>query len=73
MNLINLDHISDNFIKLGTHARQKLNITVAKYLVYLRSLSFREDNNPESILETSGVLYGILLSNVGDKHYIKKL
>lgn len=69
MNLINLDH-SDNFIKLGTHARQKLNITVAKYLVYLRSLSFREDNNPESILETSGVLYGILLSNVGDKHYI---
>lgn len=70
MNLINLDHISDNFIKLGTHARQKLNITVAKYLVYLRSLSFREDNNPESILETSGVLYGILLSNVGDKHYI---
>lgn len=70
MNLINLDHISDNFIKLGTHARQKLNITVAKYLVYLRSLSFREDNNPESILETSGVSYGILLSNVGDKHYI---
>lgn len=70
MNLINLDHISDNFSKLGTHARQKLNITVAKYLVYLRSLSFREDNNPESILETSGVLYGILLSNVGDKHYI---
>ena len=69
MNLINLDHISDNFIKLGTHASQKLNITVAKYLVYLRSLSFREDNNPESILET-GVLYGILLSNVGDKHYI---
>ena len=69
MNLINLDLISDNFIKLGTHAHQKLNITVAKYLVYLCSSSFTEDNNPESILET-GVLYGILLSYVGDEHYI---